>query len=173
MYPACELQKIINQAPDVPAIYALYDIDGRAAYVGETANLRDRLERHLIRRSSSPVANPCAAMLNIDYISRVEWWAGGNTYDFHDGITRKAAEIVAFDVINPYLRSKSSLDTKALEKYSERLFRQDITKLLRVKPSTPLYIPQLHDAFIEINSLKNRINELEKKIELMIQTQTK
>ena len=78
----------------------------RVAYVGAAGNLRQRLGQHFINRDSSDVTGTSAAGLNIDHIRYVEWWEHPV---FAEQERRRAAELVAFDVLDPALRSRSRI----------------------------------------------------------------
>ena len=98
----------ISELPRVPAIYALYGGEGRryVAYVGLGGNLRQRIEQHLIRRDSSVVAGIQAVGLRADHVRQVDWWEDAG---FSDDVRLQAAELVAFDVLEPALRSRGGI----------------------------------------------------------------
>jgi excinuclease UvrABC nuclease subunit len=63
--------------PKGPAIYAMYGGEpprSWVAYVGDAGNLRQRLTQHFVNRDSSVVTGTSAAGLNIDHVTRVDWW---------------------------------------------------------------------------------------------------
>src|SRR3954464_15241917 len=94
----------IDALPPVPGIYALYGGKGRqyVAYVGLADNLRSRIKQHLVNRDSSVTTGTGAVGLNADYIRAVGWWVDES---FSDRTALQAAELVAFDVLEPALRS--------------------------------------------------------------------
>jgi hypothetical protein len=72
------------------------------AYVGMARNLHRRLFQHFINQDSS-VLTSGAVRLNLDYVRWVERW---EHEDFDDDAKLHAAELVAFDVFEPVLRSR-------------------------------------------------------------------
>ena len=68
-------------------------------------NLHRRLIQHFVNRDSSVVTGTSAAGLNIDYVRHVDWWEEAG---FADPDRLRAAELVAFNVFEPALRSSLS-----------------------------------------------------------------
>ncbi|NUC74765.1 GIY-YIG nuclease family protein [Haloterrigena sp. SYSU A558-1] len=54
-----------------PGVYCMFDLDGKAAYAGQTSKLRSRLRQHFIRQDSSVVSY---GRLDIWDIAYVDWW---------------------------------------------------------------------------------------------------
>src|SRR5262245_8537370 len=107
--------------PHVPAVYAMYAGEPPrtwVAYVGMASDVHGRLFQHFVRRDSSVVA-AAAVRLDLDYIRFVEWW---EHEDFKDSAIRHAAELIAFDVFEPVLRSRGNPIAAALEHYEDRKF---------------------------------------------------
>ena len=100
----------LSQIPKNSGIYAMYDRNGGVAYVGLSKNLRNRIKQHIIRRDSSVTTGVSATILNPDKISRICWWQHAS---FSDEDRRKAAEIVAFEVLKPTLRSRGKITDRA------------------------------------------------------------
>jgi hypothetical protein len=91
--------------PRAPAVYAMYAGEPPrtwVAYVGMASDLHGRLFQHFVRVDSSVVA-AAAVRLDLDYIRYVDWW---EHEQFTYGAGRHAAELVAFDVFEPLLRSR-------------------------------------------------------------------
>lgn len=96
----------ITDLPSVPAVYAMYGGQGRSqyvAYVGLAKKLRGRVDQHLVRRDSSVTTGVSAVSLNSDFVTQVRWWTHP---DFDKQDILEAAELVAFDVLEPSLRSR-------------------------------------------------------------------
>jgi hypothetical protein len=94
----------ISDLPNVPAIYAMFGGQDRSryvAYVGLGSKLRSRVEQHLVRRDSSVTTGVSAVSLNPDFVSEVRWWEHP---DFEKQDVLEAAELIAFDVLEPALR---------------------------------------------------------------------
>jgi hypothetical protein len=68
-------------------------------------NLALRLVQHFVRRDSSLVTGTSAVGVNIEHVSYVEWWESDL---LHDENQRHAAELIAFDVLDPALVSRGN-----------------------------------------------------------------
>ncbi len=70
------IEHSIYDLPIVPAVYLMYG--GRKqdnkAYVGMSSDLRDRMKKHFVLRSSSVSTGTSATGINPDYITEVVWW---------------------------------------------------------------------------------------------------
>ena len=96
----------IYDLPNAPAVYALYSGDRGAryiAYVGIAGALKRRIVEHCIRRNSSVTTGASAVSLNPDLLTSMEWWEHPS---FGETVNLKAAEMVAFEVLQPALRSR-------------------------------------------------------------------
>ncbi len=80
------------------------------AYVGIGGNLRQRIQQHLIGRNSSVTTGTSAVVLNTEYVTQVRWWEHP---EFGSDDARQAAELVAFEVLDPTLRSRGSISEGA------------------------------------------------------------
>jgi hypothetical protein len=87
---------------------------------GMAGDLHGRLFQHFVRRDSSVVA-AAAVRLDLDYIRYVDWWEHER---FGDEATQHAAELVAFDVFEPVLRSRGSPSRAATDLYGDPSFRE-------------------------------------------------
>jgi len=155
----------VSDLPTEPALYALHGGTGRSqqvAYVGISGNLRRRIRQHFIRRDSSVVTGTSAATLNPDLITRIEWWLHDR---FEERSFLQATELVASDVMKPTLRSRGKVipTAKSLAKKKEVI--AEVDSMLEEGPTGAVDLPTLRDALSEIESLKNRIAELETEIE--------
>ena len=147
----------ISSLPKVAAIYAMYggtQTRKYVAYVGITGNLKDRIIQHLVRRDSSITTGAQAVSLNPDKVTEIRWWQHEG---FSDGNYRAAAETVAFEVLDPVLRSRGNITEKAKEITSSSEFKVQMRKLLKSEPAGNLVIPNLKSAL-------DRIAELERKL---------
>lgn len=147
--------------PKVPAVYAMYGGRGRSrhvAYVGIGGSLRGRVEQHLVRRDSSVTTGTSAASLNPDLVTSVAWWTRA---DFEDPDVLHAAELVAFEVLNPALRSRGGVREGAKRVYGDDGFRASVAALLDGEPSGWLEVPTLAEALDRIAALETRLASLE------------
>jgi hypothetical protein len=152
---------LLKSVPNIPAIYALHDGPvGRrpVAYVGQASKLRGRLQQHLVRRDSSVTTGASLVSLNPDLVRTVEWW----THDhFTDPTTLRAAELVAFDVLDPILRSQGQPPTPAQSLYGETKFREEFRKLFLGPASGTLPIETLAELSARVQSLEARLDAVE------------
>lgn len=151
----------LSDVPAVPAVYALYGGRGAArsaAYVGAADRLKQRIRQHLISRDSSVVTGASVVRLNPDRITEVAWWTHPT---FTERASLEAAEMVAFDVLQPTLRSRGAVQMEARQLYTDEGFRAEMRALFAADPSGTLAIPTLPDALERIADLERRVAALE------------
>lgn len=154
-----------SDLPKVPAVYALYGGQGRArhvAYVGvASTSLRSRIEQHLVRRDSSVTTGVSAASLNPEHVTGLAWW---EREDFAEKDALHAAELVAFDVLGPALRSRGGVRNGAKELYEDESFREGLAELFGGEPSGRMEVLTLGDALERIAQLQRRVEAVEAKL---------
>lgn len=128
------------------------------AYVGIAGKLKQRVVQHLIRRDSSVATGVSAVSLNPDQVTRIEWWGHPS---FNKTVNLKAAEMVAFDLLQPALRSRGRDDSAGKEVLADPMFRESMEVLFNGKPNGAVDFLTLPDALKRINQLEKRIDELE------------
>jgi hypothetical protein len=150
----------IGQLPNDPAIYAMYGGGERpyVAYVGLAGNLRGRVEQHLVRRDSSATTGVTAVGLHPEHVRAVEWWQHPA---FSDSTDRAAAELVAFDVLEPALRSRGGINKAARERASEDILRSKMSALLEGAPTDRLALPSFAELAERVEELERRLDRLE------------
>jgi hypothetical protein len=149
--------------PRVPAVYAMYAGEPPrtwVAYVGMAGNVHARLSQHFIRQDSSIVA-ASAVRLDLDYIRYIEWW---EHQDFGDEAKRHAAELIAFDVFEPLLRSRGNPTRAAVEFYEDPAFRTEFERMFRDPPTGRMFHARLPDLARKVHSLEARIDALEARL---------
>ena len=154
----------ISEVPNKPAIYAMFGGQGRSrhvAYVGLGSKLRGRIEQHLIRRDSSVTTGVSAASLNPDFVTEVRWWQH-TTFKKRDHL--EAAELVAFDILEPALRSRGGITDRAKELYQDTAFREEMVALFSGDATGCLRIRSLNQAWEQIDALAEQIRQLENRI---------
>ena len=125
----------ISEVPNVPAVYIMLSGKGRGvyvAYVGVTRRLKGRIMEHLVRRDSSVVTGASGVALNPDYVSEIRWWEHPN-FDEKDAL--EAAELIAFDVFDPALRSRGGVLEQARRLYENDTFHEKMHSLFSGKPT--------------------------------------
>lgn len=151
----------ILELPTAPGVYGMYSGLGRGAhcaYVGIAGNLKQRIAQHLIRRDSSVTTGASAVSLNPDYISEVKWWEHP---DFHQRHFLEAAELVAFEILDPVLRSRGAIQDQARQLYASAEFQARMRSLFQSEPRGHLKIYSLQDALEKISELDRRLASLE------------
>jgi hypothetical protein len=154
----------ISELPGVAAVYAMYggkDRGSYVAYVGVAGNLKRRVMQHLVRRDSSVATGTSAVMLNPAYVTQVRWWEHSA---FEERPALEAAELVAFEVFDPALRSRGAIQEKARQLFEDTSFREEMRALFDSEPSGQLNILTLQDALEKIESLEERLTELQRKL---------
>ncbi len=106
-----------------------------------------------------------AVSLNPDYVTKVEWW---EYPDFADSSILAAAELVAFDVLDPVLRSRGAPQEQAKRLYHDESFKSKMRVLFEGEPSGYLLLPPLQERLSALEAriveLEQRLTELEKKL---------
>ena len=153
-----------SDLPNYPAVYVMYGGRGRGshvAYVGITKVLRNRIIEHLVKRDRSVATGTTAVVLNPEYVTEVKWWERPK---FSDKEYRQAAELVAFDVFEPSLKSRAQIKKESKQLYEDEKFREEMLALFSGEPTGHITILTLQDALDKIKVLERRIIELEKRI---------
>ena len=151
----------IQDLPDTPAVYAMYAGKGKGlycAYIGVAGKLKQRVLQHLVRRDSSVTTGASAVVLRPEYITEIRWWEHP---DFSERHVLEAAELVAFDVLEPILRSRGAIQEKSRQKYSDEAHWANMEALFQGEPSGRISLMTLQDAFERIGELERRVEELE------------
>jgi hypothetical protein len=152
----------ISLLPDVPAVYALYGGQGRSghvAYVGIADRLRPRIEQHLVQHSRSVTTGSSAAGLNAEHITELCWWADSS---FKKSPALQAAELIAFEVLDPVLRSRGRVPKQAKQLFDDETFHNRLRTLFEGQPAGRLLLPRLQDALDRIAMLEHRVEYLER-----------
>ena len=151
----------ISELPQCPAVYALYSGNGPAfqvVYVGIASKLRPRIRQHLLLRDSSVTTGASAVSLNPNFVSAIRWW---EHQDFTDDGRRIAAELVAFEVLNPVLRSRGNVPFAAQQLFNDDDFLGQMRTLFENKPTGEKLFPSLHDALKRIEDIEIRLAAVE------------
>ena len=151
----------VKAIPHVPTLYAMFGgaLDqGYVAYVGVADSLRRRIEQHLVRRDSSVTTGASAVVLNPDYITAIDWWKNPI---FVNRLTLEAAEMVAFDVLNPVLRSRRAVRAESRALYADPAFYLQFKQLVESPPTGRLIRPSLEGAMQRIVELEERLARVE------------
>ena len=150
-----------NAVPKEPGIYAMYGgLTPRTwvAYVGQAGNVAQRLSQHLDRRSSSVATGTSAVGLNVDYVTHVDWWLHPS---FSNKTYRLAAELVAFRILDPALRSRGGIEQSAIDISEDPRFASEIEVLLTGEPAGRYRPPALSDLADRVAELEGRLTTLE------------
>jgi len=154
----------ISDLPNNPAVYVFYGGRGRSlyvAYVGVTRVLKSRIIEHLVKRDRSVATGTTAVVLNPDFVTEVQWW---ECPEFSDWKYLQAAELVAFDVFEPSLRSRGRIKKHSRKLYEDQVFHESMRDLFTSEATGHLAILTLEDALTKIEKLELRIMELEKRV---------
>lgn len=157
----------ISLLPSAPAVYAMYG--GRraalhVAYVGVAEKLRGRIEQHLERRDSSMTIGVSAAGLNPDQVTELKWWTDAQ---FSDRVALEAAELVAFEILDPALRSRGRVQGAARQLATDPTFHDRMAALFAGTPAGRLVLPTLQDALDRVARLEHRLQLLEERLTML------
>jgi hypothetical protein len=159
--PTKEVDRV-SLLPNVSAVYALYGGHGRTlhvVYVGLAERLRLRVEQHLVQHSSSVTTGVSAAGLNPEQITELRWWADAS---FKKRPALQAAELIAFEVLDPALRSRGRVAKQAHQLVADKTFHDKVKALFKGPATGRLSLPSLQDALDRIAMLEHRIEYLER-----------
>ena len=151
--------------PKAPSVYAF--ISGGAArsqhivYVGSGGKLRDRISQHLEYRNSSVTTGASPVSMNPELIGCVWWWLHDR---FENSTELHAAELIAFDVLKPTLRSRGNIRQDAAVMLENAVFREEMETLFRGTPSGECNFPSLEDAMRRIEVLEDTIENITERI---------
>jgi hypothetical protein len=99
--------------------------------------------------------------LNPDYVTKLQWWSHQK---FVDRSILEAAELIAFDIFEPTLRSRGKITGKARELYDQKEFKGEMKKLLEHEATGQLIFQTLQDVLDRIEQIEDRIKVLEKQL---------
>ena len=151
----------LSEIPKKPGLYILRDRNGEVAYVGISKNVRSRIDQHLYRRDSSITTGVSTTMLNPDFVTKIEWWIRDI---FSDKASREAAELIAFDIFEPSLRSRGRSSKAAQKKLNDLGFKAQIEEILGSLPDG-FHIPKNLDNLCHIvASLMKEVEDLKAKV---------
>lgn len=154
------------EVPRIPALYAMYGGDvGRTwvAYVGIAGNLNARLVQHFVRRDSSVVTGTSAVGLHIEHVRHVQWWLSDLLVDDN---ARHAAELIAFQHLDPALRSRGNPRREAVELCADPSFRRSIEQLLAAPAAGRIVPARLTDVAARLTELEARLARVEEALRL-------
>lgn len=153
----------VSQRPGLYAMYGGGTPRPYVAYVGIAGGLQGRLAQHFVQRNSSVTTGTSATSLNIDYVTQVHWWDDPR---FADETTRHAAELVAFRVLDPALRSRGAARKAATEMAGAPEFVAWVEGVL-ASPSGRYTPPRLDRLTTMIEELLARVEVLEKDAQVL------
>jgi hypothetical protein len=151
-----------SDVPRSPGLYAMYGGEGRrawVAYVGIAGDLNTRLTQHFLRRDSSVVTRTSAVGVNVEHVSYVEWWDAAL---LADETARHAAELVAFDVLDPALRSRGAVRREAQQLKADPAFSASVADLLAGEPAGRMVLPRVADSSLRLSDVEQRLARLER-----------
>jgi hypothetical protein len=140
--------------PKSPGVYVMYDRQLRGSYVGISKELRSRIEQHLSRKDSSVTTGVSTAALIPDNVRCVCWWTDPL---FHDRANLEAAELIAFEIFDPALRSRGHNTARAKEALKDESLKAHARSILLEHPHGT-YIPK------NLDNLTDLVLELEERI---------
>lgn len=131
------------------------------AYVGITDKLKRRAIQHLVTRDSSAATGTSATGINPDYVTEIRWW---EHHRFSNPAAREAAELVAFDLLDPALRSRKGIGKAAQELLTSSRFRKEMETLVKKGPTGHLRIPSLEQVWRKLSAIEDRLDRIEERL---------
>lgn len=128
------------------------------AYVGIAGGIQGRLVQHFYHQNSSVVTRTSAVGVNIEHVTSVEWWEHPL---LEDETRRHAAELIAFRVLDPALRSRGNVRHAAAALTEDPEFVAEIEKLLGGGAAGRFFPPRLSRLAEEVKVLDERVKLLE------------
>lgn len=157
--------------PQRPGVYALFGGRGSGrhiAYVGIGSKVRTRVQQHLVRRNSSVTTGESVVSLNPDLVTEVHWWCHD---EFNHPGALEAAEQVAFEVLEPTLRSRGRLTGESQAYLVRAGFHERMSDLFRGEPYGRLVVSTFADALERLAGLEERVQRAEEAIRKLGGTQ--
>lgn len=156
----------IADLPNGPAVYALIGGTGgraRVAYVGITDSLKRRAGQHLLTRDSSITTGTSVAGINPDYVTEIRWWVHPR---FSKKAAREAAELVAFDVLDPVLRSQRHGGRAAQQLYESNRFKKEMEKFFKknLTGTGHLHIDSREEVSHRLSDVEDRLERIEERL---------
>ena len=87
------------------------------------------------------------------------------TPKFNETVNLKAAELIAFEVMNPALRRRGGVDKAGYELLSDDGFFNEMKTRFEGEPTGSITFLTLSDTIETISDLKHRITTIEKKLQ--------
>jgi hypothetical protein len=94
--------------------------------------------------------------INPDYVTEIRWWEHPR---FSKPAAREAAELVAFELLDPALRSRKRIGKAAQELLKSNRFRTEMETLIKQKPTGHLRIPSLEQSLAQALSFRRSVGE--------------
>jgi hypothetical protein len=153
----------IGKIPDESAgVYCFDAVRNSTCYVGQSSNLRDRIRQHLERLDSSVITPNATVSLNVELISGARCWTSP---EFKQGLARKAAEQVAFEVLKPTLNSLGAVQAEVKGLANSQPFRAEMEELFQGEPNYVVTFPSIKDLVTRILNLEAQLSDLSAKVE--------
>jgi hypothetical protein len=102
-----------------------------------------------------------AVGLRADHVRQVDWWEDAG---FSDDVRLQAAELVAFDVLEPALRSRGGIGEAARALSKDDNLRTQMDRLFRGQPSGRLTLPALGQLANQVADLERRLASIEQQV---------
>ncbi len=90
----------------------------------------------------------------------LRWWEDER---FVERDVLEAAELVAFDVLEPVLKSRGGISQRAKSLFEDGAFRKEMMLLFKGEAAGRIVIPTLQSAVERIADLEQRVTALEKR----------
>jgi hypothetical protein len=109
-------------------------------------------------RDSSVTTGTLAVTLNPDHVHTCTWWIHPS---FVDKSGREAAELIAFDILSPTLRSRARPVAESITLSQDCAFVGEMRTLFNSSPSGSVSFPNIETAMKKIKELESRLAKLE------------
>jgi hypothetical protein len=153
----------LGKLPDGLAGVYCFDTERKSiCYVGQSKETRDRIRQHLERMDSSVTTDAATVSLSAELISGVRVWTSP---EFETAVNRRAAEQVAFQVLNPTLRSLGGIGGEAKQLANSKAFKLKMEALFRGTPEYAFQFPSIKDLVTRVMNLEAQVSDLSRKIE--------
>jgi hypothetical protein len=111
-------------------------------------------------RDSSATVESAPIRINVDSISSLRWWEDSR---FQERGELEGAELVAFEILKPTMRSRGGISGAGLEASQDDSFFQSMMNLFQGPPTGTLLFPSIRDLQRRLNELERRVADLEAK----------
>ena len=156
---------LLENVPSDPAVYALIGGRGKSrniAYVGIADDLKRRLGQHIEKRNSSITTGASIVSIDPEKITQIIWWVHPS---FADRGQLEAAEEIAFEVLEPTVRSRGNVTERARKIVLDEKFSNEMRSFFKNRPSGQIEMLTYEELIEKVNCIEENMESIRKELE--------